>query len=83
MLGALCACGGGEGDPTTCLLVPCRLLQELQTVHWLPHTHVRCYGFAELQQALAQENCCAQDLLQRFLTLCFSILELVRATGTG
>lgn len=52
-------------------------------VHWLPHTLVRCCDFAELQQSLAQENGCAQDLLHRFLTLCASILELVRAAGGG
>ncbi|XP_060119766.1 dynein heavy chain domain-containing protein 1 [Heteronotia binoei] len=55
-----------------------RLLQELRAVHWLPHTTNRCYSFVELQQSLAQENSCAQDLLHRFLTLCSSILELVR-----
>ncbi|XP_077197132.1 dynein heavy chain domain-containing protein 1 isoform X2 [Paroedura picta] len=55
-----------------------RLLQELWTVHWLPHTTTRCFNFADLQQSLAQENRCAQDLLHRFLALCSSVLELVR-----
>lgn len=70
-------------QPLPGLLVPRRLLQELRMVHWLPHTLVRCCDFAELQQSLAQENGCAQDLLHRFLTLCASILELVRAAGRG
>nr|XP_056714739.1 dynein heavy chain domain-containing protein 1 [Euleptes europaea] len=55
-----------------------RLLQELWTVHWLPQNTTKCYGFVELQRGLAQENSNAQDLLHRFLTLCSSILELVR-----
>ncbi|XP_015280495.1 PREDICTED: LOW QUALITY PROTEIN: dynein heavy chain domain-containing protein 1 [Gekko japonicus] len=60
------------------LLQISRLLQELRTVHWLPHTTTRCCNFPELQQGLAQENSSAQDLLSRFLTFCSSILELVR-----
>ncbi|XP_054830568.1 dynein heavy chain domain-containing protein 1 [Eublepharis macularius] len=55
-----------------------RLLQELKTVHWLPQNINRCCSFAEFQWGLSQENSRARDLLHRFLTLCSSILELVR-----
>ncbi|XP_013924316.1 PREDICTED: dynein heavy chain domain-containing protein 1-like [Thamnophis sirtalis] len=55
-----------------------RLLQELQSVHWLPTGASRCYNFIELKRSLAQMNSNADGFLHRFLALCTSILELVR-----
>ncbi|XP_070605500.1 LOW QUALITY PROTEIN: dynein heavy chain domain-containing protein 1 [Erythrolamprus reginae] len=55
-----------------------RLLQELQAVHWLPTDTSRCYSFLELKRSLAQMNSNADGFLHRFLSLCTSILELVR-----
>ncbi|XP_034282242.1 dynein heavy chain domain-containing protein 1 isoform X2 [Pantherophis guttatus] len=55
-----------------------RLLQELQAVHWLPMGTSRCYNFVELKRSLAQMNSNADGFLHRFLSLCTSILELVR-----
>ncbi|XP_007441550.2 dynein heavy chain domain-containing protein 1, partial [Python bivittatus] len=55
-----------------------RLLQELEAVHWLPIDSCKCYNFLELRRVLAQENSNAEGLLRRFLSLCCSILELVR-----
>ncbi|XP_061485744.1 dynein heavy chain domain-containing protein 1 [Rhineura floridana] len=55
-----------------------RLLQELKSIHWLPTDSCKCYTFPELKRALAQENSNAQGLLSRFLSLCSSILEMVR-----
>ncbi|XP_053163641.1 dynein heavy chain domain-containing protein 1 isoform X3 [Hemicordylus capensis] len=55
-----------------------RLLLELQSIHWLSMDNSKCFDFPELKWALEQENSKAQGLLSRFLTLCSSILELVR-----
>ncbi|KAJ1121057.1 hypothetical protein NDU88_009185 [Pleurodeles waltl] len=55
-----------------------RLLLELRTIHWLPMDQSRCFSFADLQKAFIHENQEAKGQLSQFLTLCTTILELVR-----
>nr|XP_060623170.1 dynein heavy chain domain-containing protein 1 [Anolis sagrei ordinatus] len=60
------------------LLQISRLLQELCSAHWLPINDVRCYSFPDLRRALVKERNFTQGLLCHFLTVCSSILEMVR-----
>ncbi|KAG8522790.1 Dynein heavy chain domain-containing protein 1, partial [Galemys pyrenaicus] len=54
-----------------------RLLQELQSVSWLPKEPDQTYELLDLQQVLAKENHKALRLLHRCLCLCTSIVQLV------
>ncbi|XP_054555405.1 dynein heavy chain domain-containing protein 1 isoform X5 [Talpa occidentalis] len=54
-----------------------RLLQELQSVSWLPKEPDQTYELLDLQRALAKENHKALRLLHRCLCLCTSIVQLV------
>ncbi|XP_043928696.1 dynein heavy chain domain-containing protein 1 [Protopterus annectens] len=60
------------------LLQVSRLLQELKQVHWLPQNTSKCYTLTDFQQTLAMKNERACRLLEKFLTFCATILDMVR-----
>lgn len=71
---------GMAGIPAlTKLFIDSRLLQEFRSVSWLPKEPNKSYELQDLQKTIAKENHRALRVFCRFLNLCTSILQLVRA----